>query len=204
MVCGFEMLARFASPMHAAPPDWFAAARHQARLGDLEAEVVAAGLAARHQVPPNCFLTINVSPDALVTPELCRVLHAEDQLEGLVFEVTEQTEVSDYTTLGRALGVLRGAGAMIAVDDAGAGYASLRHVMAIRPEFIKLDRELVTDVDDDQAKRALVDTMGTFAGRTSTRGSSPRGSSARGSCTACSTSRCRSGRATDSAVRRRS
>ncbi len=125
VVCGFEMLARFASRCTPRPPDWFAAARHQGRLGDLEAEVVAAGLAARHQVPPNCFLTINVSPDALVTPELWRVLHAEDQLEGLVFEVTEQTEVSDYATLGRALGVLRGAGAMIAVDDAGAGYASL-------------------------------------------------------------------------------
>ena len=86
-------------------------------------------------------------------------------LSQLVVEVTEAAPVEDYAALLRALAVLRDAGAWIAVDDAGAGYASLNHVIQIRPDFVKLDRALVMDVDRDPAKHALVETFGVLAGR---------------------------------------
>ena len=164
VVCGFEMLARFDHELQATPDKWFAAA---ARLGvgdQLEATLIGRGLDARGQLPDNCFLAVNVGPDALLSDPVGAVLAGRD-LSALVVEVTESAPVEDYAALLRSLGVLRDQGASIAVDDAGAGYASLNHVIQIRPDFVKLDRALVMDVDRDPAKHALVETFGTLAGR---------------------------------------
>jgi EAL domain-containing protein (putative c-di-GMP-specific phosphodiesterase class I) len=164
VVCGFEMLARFESGLRATPDKWFAAA---ARLGcghELEAALVERGLHARDRLPENCFLAINIGPDSLLSDEVGSVMIGHD-LTRLVIEVTESAPVQDYDALLRGLGVLRDAGAWIAVDDAGAGYASLNHVIRLRPDFVKLDRALVMDVDRDPAKYALVETFGLLAGR---------------------------------------
>jgi hypothetical protein len=59
----------------------------------------------------------------------------------------------------------RSAGARVAVDDAGAGYASLQHVLRLRPEYVKLDRGLIADADADPAKLALIEAVGLFASR---------------------------------------
>jgi EAL domain-containing protein (putative c-di-GMP-specific phosphodiesterase class I) len=164
VVCGFEMLARFDSPLQAPPDQWFAAAARAGLSARLEAEIVRLGLEARDHLPGNCFLAINLGPDALLTEEVGIALAGHD-LTRLVIEITESAPVFDYPELLRALGRLRDAGAWIAVDDAGAGYASLNHVMHLRPDFVKLDRGLVMDVDRDPAKHALVETFGTLAGR---------------------------------------
>jgi hypothetical protein len=86
-------------------------------------------------------------------------------MAGLVIELTEQTPVGSYVDLEPDLNQLRAAGALIAVDDAGAGYAGLRHLPALRPALIKIDRELIQDVDRDEAKRALIGMLGSFASR---------------------------------------
>jgi hypothetical protein len=82
-----------------------------------------------------------------------------------VVELTEQTPIDSYVELEPDLNQLRAAGALIAIDDAGAGYAGLRHLLALRPSLIKIDRELIQDVDRDEAKRALISMLGTFASR---------------------------------------
>lgn len=164
VVCGFEMLARFDHELQATPDKWFAAA---ARLGvgdELEAALIGRGLDARDRLPGNCFLAVNVGPDALLSNPVGAVLAGRD-LNLVVVEVTEVAPVEDYDALLRGLTVLRDQGASIAVDDAGAGYASLNHVIHIRPDFVKLDRALVSGVDRDPAKHALVETFGTLAGR---------------------------------------
>jgi EAL domain-containing protein (putative c-di-GMP-specific phosphodiesterase class I) len=163
-VCGFEMLARFDSPLQAPPDQWFAAATRLGLGFQLEAALVRVGLRARRSLPDNCFLAINVSPDALLSDDVGAALAGQD-LTRTVIEITEAAPVSDYAVLLRALALLRDAGASIAVDDAGAGYASLSHVMQLRPDFVKLDRGLVQDVDRDPAKHALVETFGVLAGR---------------------------------------
>ena len=68
-------------------------------------------------------------------------------------------------SIDEACASLRGRGAYLAVDDAGAGYASLSHILNLRPDFVKLDRELIVGVDHDEAKMALVEMFGHFAGR---------------------------------------
>jgi EAL domain-containing protein (putative c-di-GMP-specific phosphodiesterase class I) len=162
---GYEMLARFGSPIDAPPPVWLAEAERRGLGGRLEALLVEIGLDALDRLPDNCFLTINVSPSAVGSEAVAAVLASRTSLEGIVIEVTEQAEVADYGDLEYLLRSLRAAGAAIAVDDAGAGYASLQHIVALRPQFVKLDRSLVADLDRDEAKLAVIESLGTFCNR---------------------------------------
>jgi EAL domain-containing protein (putative c-di-GMP-specific phosphodiesterase class I) len=84
----------------------------------------------------------------------------------IVLELTERLEVSEYGPLLAALTPLRECGLRIAVDDAGSGFASMRHVLHIRPDIIKLDRSLIAGIDDDQGQRALGAAMAEFARQT--------------------------------------
>ena len=83
----------------------------------------------------------------------------------MVLEVTEHVEVADYDTLVSGLDALRTSGCRIAVDDAGAGYSSLRHILRLRPDYIKLDMTLTRGIDTDGDRRALASSLLTFAAR---------------------------------------
>ncbi len=162
---GYEMLARFVSPIKAPPPVWFEEAERRGVGSRLEAMLFEIGIDAMTALPENCFLTINLSPRALGSDDVARILDTRASLEGVVIEVTEQAMVDDYDELEFVLRALRSAGAAIAVDDAGAGYASLHHIVALRPQFVKLDRSLVSGLDHDEAKLAVIESLGTFASR---------------------------------------
>lgn len=163
--CGYEALARFDSALDAPPPAWVEAAYRLGAGERFEATLLGRGLDAATQLPPNCFLTVNVTPRALVSAEVAAVLAERPSLDAIVLEVTEQAEVGDYAELEEVIGRVRAAGGALAVDDAGAGNASLGRILALRPEFVKLDRGLVSGIDHDEAKRAVVESLGTFAGR---------------------------------------
>jgi EAL domain-containing protein (putative c-di-GMP-specific phosphodiesterase class I) len=162
---GYEMLARFGSPIDAPPPEWLAQAERRGLGARLEALLVEIGVDALDRVPDNCFLTINVSPRAIGSEAVGAVLSSRTSLEGIVIEVTEQAAIDDYGDFEYVLRSLRAAGAAVAVDDAGAGYASLQHIVALRPQFVKLDRSLVSDLDRDEAKLAVIEALGTFCNR---------------------------------------
>src|SRR3954471_24597203 len=162
---GYEMLARFDSEIEAPPPTWLAEAERRGVANRFEATLVESGLAALDWVPDNCFLAINVGPRALGSPEVGAVLSSRESLEGVVIEVTEHVVVEDYIHFDYVLRSLRAAGAAIAVDDAGAGYASLQHIVALRLQFVKLDRWLVANLDEDEAKLAVIEALGTFCSR---------------------------------------
>ena len=165
-VQGYEMLARFANDPSGTPPVWLAAAERHGLANALEATLVAAGLRAREHLPRGTYLSLNVSPGALVSSEVRAVLDgAPGGLEQIVIEVTEQNAVGDYDELATVLDRARAAGAHVAVDDAGAGYASLQHVLRLRPEYVKLDRGLISDAHADPAKLAIIEAVGLFAGR---------------------------------------
>jgi EAL domain-containing protein (putative c-di-GMP-specific phosphodiesterase class I) len=105
---------------------------------------------------PGQFLALNLSPEALVELAHRANLREDLPLGQLVIEVTEHSVVDSYAALHRELGPLRARGLRIAVDDAGAGYASLRHVLELRPDFIKVDRSLIHGISDDHARRVAV------------------------------------------------
>ena len=149
-VVGYEALTRFSGYSERNPETWFRAARTHGIAEDLEVMALRTALRARPTMPTNCFLTVNVSPDLLPRESVRSVWRDEGDLGGLIVELTEQAPIESYLALEPDLDLLRSAGALIAVDDAS---------------LIKLDRAIVEDIDRDEAKRALVEMLGTFAGR---------------------------------------
>lgn len=99
----------------------------------------------------------------MLSPELAEIFAAAGDLSRVVLEVTEQTKVADYGALEAALRPVRAAGALVAVDDTGAGYASLRHVLALSPDFVKLDRSLVANLHREPRRAAAVSAIGALA-----------------------------------------
>lgn len=163
-VVGYEALARF-DAAERNPEVWFARARELGHGAALEAAAVRSALTRRAHLPANTFLTVNVGPDVLTSAEMQDVWASTESLAGVVVELTEQHRIESYVDLEPSLHALRAQGALVAIDDAGAGYAGLHHLLSLRPDFIKLDRGLVAGLDRDEAKRALVEMMGTFGSR---------------------------------------
>ncbi|HEX8856732.1 MAG TPA: EAL domain-containing protein [Thermoleophilaceae bacterium] len=162
-ILGFEALARFPHPPQRGPDAWFAQA-HRCNLGaKLEAMAIEAALEHQNR-PAGTFLSINVSPTIIATPEIQEVL--PEDMSNLVVEITEHELADDIDTVLAELQKLRDRGARIAVDDAGSGYSGLQQVMLVHPDVIKLDRSLVMGLNDDPAKVALIDSFVRFARRT--------------------------------------
>jgi EAL domain-containing protein (putative c-di-GMP-specific phosphodiesterase class I) len=163
---GFEALARFSVDGERIAPNLvFDAAGTFNRRLDLEEKVLAEAIAARCLLPPNCFLTVNVGPGFLLTERFDRLIAESSSLRGVVFEITEDEVISDYTILQHKLTLIRERGGFAAVDDAGSGYASLKHIMEIRPNFIKLDRSFINGCNTEPAKAVLIDMIGKAANR---------------------------------------
>jgi diguanylate cyclase (GGDEF)-like protein len=162
-VIGFEALARFPRSPERSPGAWFAHA-HACGLGpELEAAAIRAALAPLGR-PPGSTLSINVSPSSLGSGQVTEALPRD--LTDLVLEVTEHEITPDDPALHSTLMDLRDRGARIAIDDTGAGYAGLNAVMRVRPDIVKLDRELITDIHEDPARMALVESFVRFASLT--------------------------------------
>ncbi len=87
-------------------------------------------------------------------------------LTRVMLELTEHTSVADYRALTNALAPLRSLCLRVAIDDAGAGYASLRHILNIEPNFMKLDISLTHGIDTDRKRRALASALIAFARET--------------------------------------
>jgi EAL domain-containing protein (putative c-di-GMP-specific phosphodiesterase class I)/DNA-binding NarL/FixJ family response regulator len=161
---GYEALARFPGHPNPGPDVWFAEA-HRAEVGiELERLAVRSGLAELDKLPPDAFLSVNVSPDTAAAPGLRDDLAAVDPSR-VVVELTEHAPVRDYEELTRALDGLRELGARVAVDDCGAGFTSLRHVALVAPDYLKLDMMLCRDVREP-ARAALARALVAFAAET--------------------------------------
>src|SRR3954471_568709 len=162
-VAGYEALARF--PGVAGPDAWFAAAAEAGIAAELEALAIHKALAAVPSLPPNTFLTVNVSPHLLGAAPVQHALATRPDLHRVVVELTEHTPVHDLAALRRQTDELRRRGALIALDDAGSGYSGLQQMAALRPQIVKLDRALVSDADADPVRIALAEMVGEFAGK---------------------------------------
>lgn len=158
---GAEALARFPDADERPPSDWFAEAAALGVGEALELAAVRSALATLPYLPAPAYLGINVSPATAVSPAL-RDLLAAAPPGRVMLEVTEHAEVEDYRALKQALAPLRGH-IRVAVDDVGAGYAGLRHMLDLEPDVLKLDIGLTRNVDRDPARRALIGAMVRFA-----------------------------------------
>ncbi|MFC3688658.1 EAL domain-containing protein [Aquipuribacter hungaricus] len=162
-VVGYEALSRFGDG--ALPDEWFARAASVGMGVELEIAAVRKALTRLPDVPGRAYLAVNLSAAAICSDEMPRALGPLD-LSAVVVELTEQTGVTDYAAMRERVGWLRGRGGRVAIDDAGAGYAGLQRILEMSPDVIKLDRALVHDVAEDEARQALVAALTWFARRT--------------------------------------
>jgi len=160
-VVGLEALARFTCPPDRSTDTWLAEAGAVGRLLEMELACLRTALRDLPRLPKEAYLSLNVSPATAVAPELHEVLDSLPA-ERLVLEMTEHARVDDYPALKAALGGFRERGIRLAIDDAGAGFASLRHIVLLHPDFIKLDMTLTRDVHRDETRRALVVALVAF------------------------------------------
>ncbi len=163
---GVEALTRFVDEASAGTEFWFKEAAIVGLMSELEFAAMEKALETAQGLPPEIYVALNLSPETCLDPRLPGLLQCSGiPLKRIVLELTERLEVSEYAPLLAVLAPLRKAGLRIAVDDAGSGFASMRHVVHIRPDIIKLDRSLIAGIDDDQGQHALGAAMVEFAHR---------------------------------------
>jgi EAL domain-containing protein (putative c-di-GMP-specific phosphodiesterase class I) len=164
-VLGYEALTRFGGAPGRGADVWFAEAR-TAGLGE-ELEVAAAEQAVKAfaELPRESYMSLNFSPEHLLSGAAVPLLAAAP-LARTVLELTEHESIPDYGRITSGLAPLREQGLRLAVDDAGAGFASFRHILKLEPDYIKLDISLTRGIDSDPAKRALAAAFIGFAHET--------------------------------------
>lgn len=159
---GYEALARFPDAPERPPSTWFAQANACGLGPELEAAAIRAALEPIGR-PPGTHIALNVSPSALSTDVVKKVLAGD--LSDLIIELTEHEVYVGDSLLADSLADLRERGARIAIDDAGAGYAGLKQVMWVRPDIVKLDLDLTRAIHSDPVRMALVESLVRFARR---------------------------------------
>ena len=164
-IAGHEALLRFPGHPVSSPARWLEVAHDHGCGAELEAVALRSALAAAPVRPRGTFLSVNIAPGVLTHRAVQDAFFDQPSLAGVVVELTEHSRVEHYGRLADELDRLRALGAVIAVDDTGAGYAGLQHLVSIRPEIIKLDRALVAGIDQDRPRRALVEMFDSFANR---------------------------------------
>jgi EAL domain-containing protein (putative c-di-GMP-specific phosphodiesterase class I) len=157
---GAEALSRFPMTWGLTPDVVFAEAHTIGQGDQLELLALSGAAALLDQV--SGYVSMNVSPQTLVTPE-CGDLLATLPLDRIVLELSEHEPVHDYDALGAALTPLRAHGMRLAIDDVGAGFSSLRHIVITNPDVIKMDRSIVSGLDTDPILAKLAQSLVDFA-----------------------------------------
>jgi EAL domain-containing protein (putative c-di-GMP-specific phosphodiesterase class I) len=161
-VLGAEALSRFGTEPQRSPAQWFIEAAEVGLGIQLELAALRRAAEGLALLPPDAFLSVNASSETIRSPAL---LNALDGLPGsrIVIELTEHERVEDYEALVSPVERLRERGIRLAVDDAGAGFASLQHILRLKPDIIKLDRTFIEGLAEDPVRRALTTALVTFA-----------------------------------------
>jgi EAL domain-containing protein (putative c-di-GMP-specific phosphodiesterase class I)/DNA-binding NarL/FixJ family response regulator len=157
---GVEALSRFSGEPMQSPDRWFADADQVGLRAELELATARAAVARIGDIAPEMFLALNLSP---VTLPFYEELAGDAGAARLVVEITEHAAIEDYEAVGSEVAAIRERGIRVAVDDAGAGFASLRHALHLSPDFIKLDVSLTRGIDKDRRRHVLAAGLIGFA-----------------------------------------
>jgi EAL domain-containing protein (putative c-di-GMP-specific phosphodiesterase class I) len=159
---GVEALSRFPAE-YGSPADVFNAA-HCAGLGlALERLALRRAAALRPTLAADQFLSLNMTPSVAYEVAATENARTPTDLSAFVLEITEHTAVESYSKLRKRLQPWRHRGLRLAIDDAGAGYASLKHVVELEPDMIKIDRSLIHGSAADHARRSAISAFVTLA-----------------------------------------
>lgn len=159
-----EALTRFDVEPYEPPDVWFDRAEQLGLGTDLDMAALEAAFVGARQLPRDVMLHVNAAPSTMMRPEFLDLVRSQEH--PVTVEVTEHAVVDDYPKLARSREMLRQCGIQLAIDDAGAGFASLRHIVRLAPDVIKLDRSLTRDLHQDSVRHALAEALAQFASRT--------------------------------------
>ncbi|CAB0151609.1 putative signaling protein [Pseudidiomarina piscicola] len=161
----YETLARFNSSPYRPPNEWIDEAESVGLGIYIESLILLKALehlALAEESQLLVKLSLNVSPNLMLNGNLFALLEGIDP-NALVLEITEHTEIDDYSVFARKLQPLVDKGLEIAIDDVGSGFASLRHIIELEPDIIKLDMNLIRAIEGDTKRQALVAALVAFA-----------------------------------------
>lgn len=159
-VVGVEALTRVPDRLELSPAALYEAADDAGLVVDTE--LFAAVLAMAGFDATDGFVAVNFSATTLLDPGFERFA-SRVPLERTVIEISEHSQVEDYDAVAGVLAPFRGRGLRVAVDDAGAGFASLRHILRLRPDIIKLDISLVRHLVTDDLNQCLAGALAAVA-----------------------------------------
>jgi diguanylate cyclase (GGDEF)-like protein len=162
----FEALARFQTRGASSPLHWFALADEFGVRDRLELACLQAALRHLHERPAGTALSVNLSGPLLLDRRTSELLDATGGLSGLILELTENSLLEDTPGLHAEISRLLALGVRFAVDDMGVGYSGLRQITTLRPSYLKLDRSLISGIDADPDRGALVTAMLGYAHQT--------------------------------------
>jgi len=160
-----EALSRFYDGRHGGPMAWFQMAQDADMKVELELEAIKTALACLPHMPENIALSINASPDTIISDGLLPLL-VKTSPTRIILEMTEHEVISNIGKLSLRLSEMRKQGIRLAIDDVGAGYAGLSTVLDLNADVLKLDRGLVSNIHTDPAKQSLTKAMVHFARET--------------------------------------
>ncbi|MFT4173011.1 MAG: EAL domain-containing protein [Rhodocyclaceae bacterium] len=152
---GFECLSRFPTMSPPDPEPWFKNARAVGLLDALQMHAIEIALAPALADRSDIRLNINGSPELIVSGKLMALLKSTG-FRHVTVEITEHDEILEYAPVIDAVAELRSQGAKLAIDDAGAGISSMRHILLLKPDVVKLDASIVRGVDHDTARQSLI------------------------------------------------
>jgi EAL domain-containing protein (putative c-di-GMP-specific phosphodiesterase class I) len=163
-VVGVEALSRFVSDDGAAAELWFAEAAAVGLGANLEFSALGSAAAAARDLPENLFVSLNISPTSCLDPRLPELFqHIDLPISRVVLELTESISDEEYPQFIAAINPLREQGLRLAVDDTHSGAGALSRMVYLRPDFLKVGRSVIGDVDNDGIQRALAACLVDFA-----------------------------------------
>ena len=163
---GYEALIRFLADPGRGPDVWFSEAAEVGLDTALEMRALDKALCGLAAAPPGTYISVNASPSHIIAGDFTQLLQ-DIPCERVVLEITEHAAIHDYEEVLRACRTLRERGIRLAIDDAGSGYASFRHILSLSPDFIKLDASLTQNIESDRRRQALTAAFVGFASKTS-------------------------------------
>ena len=174
-VLGYEALSRGPRGTELESPErLFALAEEHKVLWDLERLCRSKALSAMRDSRTGATLFLNVNPSVIEDEKfqqgvtLDYLKKYDINPENIIFEITEKSAVSNMTEFKQIISNYKDQEYKIAIDDAGAGYSGLNLISDVRPHYLKLDMNLIRDIDRDSVKQALVRSMQEFARITGT------------------------------------
>lgn len=159
-VFAYEVLVRTKEPSVPHAGAFFEAAEQLRRVRELDRRIRFKVAEIMPELPKGAVMLINVHPESLNDP----TLSASDSplapfAARIIFEITERSSLHSMEGAKEQVARLRAAGYRIAVDDLGAGYAGLTSIALLQPEIVKLDMELVRDIEASPTRATLIAGM---------------------------------------------